>query len=160
MTPETSRNVNAQAPGERRKFVTFRADGRAFGIAITSVREIRHFSPITAVPGQPGHMLGVLNLRGTIVPVHDLRARLGGSSPPPTPENAVVIALTGDRTIGLVVDRVSDIVEVPSSEIRPLPPLESGGAEAAVQGIVQDADGMVAILDVAALFPDASGGNG
>ena len=88
------------------QYVTFAVGDRLFGIDIMSVGEIRQWTPATPLPHQPGWNRGVLNLRGAIVPVHDLRARLGGELTDPTPSHVVVIASIKDQSVGILVDAV------------------------------------------------------
>ncbi|MSU89458.1 chemotaxis protein CheW [Rhodobacteraceae bacterium 2CG4] len=148
---------NPEARAELRQFVTFRAAGGAYGVPITSVREIRQWAPVTALPDQPAHTFGLLNLRGTIVPVHDLRVRFGAPRVEPTPEHVVVIVWIGGRTVGVIVDSVSDILAIPGNRIRPVPMAPAGGVAAMVSGLVPAAGGeMVALLDLEAVFPECT----
>jgi len=97
-------------------------------------------------------MRGVLNLRGTIVPVHDLRARFGGPLTDATENHVVVIASIGDQTIGILVDAVSDIVTVSSEDIRPLPRTGEQANDTCISGLVSNGDEMVALLNLESMF--------
>jgi len=133
------------------QFVTFTVGEKYYSADINQVREIKQWQPATALPNQAHYTRGVLNLRGTIVPVHDLRARFGGSLTEATDNHVVVIVCIRDQIIGILVDSVSDIVTVAENEIRPVPDV-GGGDRELLQGLAETDDGMVAILNLEALF--------
>lgn len=140
-----------------KQYVTFLVGERAYGVDIVLVREIKQWSPTTGLPNQPHYMRGVLNLRGTIVPVHDLRARFGGGLTETTETHVVVIVWIGDQTVGVLVDAVSDIISASSEDIRPVPPSEADLDQSAIDGLVNAESGMVALLDLSTLFGAAPG---
>jgi purine-binding chemotaxis protein CheW len=140
--------------GEVEQFVTFAVGDRLFGIDIMSVGEIRQWTPATPLPHQQAWNRGVLNLRGAIVPVHDLRARLGGDLTDPTPSHVVVIASIKGQSVGILVDAVSDILTVRMEQIRPLPPNVDEVDESTIRGLVSTGETMVALLDLDRLFPN------
>lgn len=149
--------VAMQADGdvEVAQYVTFAVGERLFGIDIVSVCEIRQWTAATPLPHQPHWNLGVMNLRGAIVPVQDLRARLGGEPTHPTPSHVVVIASIRGQSIGILVDAVSDILTVSGGQVRAVPK-DVGEAEGPVISGLVDSDGsMVALLDLDRLFPEA-----
>lgn len=135
------------------QFVTFLVDDHSYGVDIKLVREIKQWSRTTALPNQPRHTRGVLNLRGTIVPVQDLRIRFGGALTEATENHVVVIVWIGSKTVGILVDAVSDIISVLPEEIRPVPSGQSVGDMSMLSGLVHAETGMVAILDLNSLFP-------
>ena len=135
------------------QYVTFAVGDRSFGVDIMSVAEIRQWTLATPLPHQPEWNRGVMNLRGAIVPVHDLRARLGGELTDPTPSHVVVIASIRGQSVGILVDAVSDILTVPAGQIRPLPPNVAEADDTTISGLVSEGDGMVALLDLNRLFP-------
>ena len=141
-----------------KQYVTFLVGDRAYGVDIVAVREIKQWSPTTALPNQPHYMRGVLNLRGTIVPVHDLRARFGDPLTDATETHVVVIVWIGDQTVGVLVDAVSDIITVSGEDIRPVPAGEADLDRSAINGLVSTESGMVALLDLDALFGAAAQG--
>jgi purine-binding chemotaxis protein CheW len=139
-----------ELPADSRQFVTFTVSGRSYGIDIGSVREIIRWTAVTPLPKQPTHARGVLNLRGTIVPVHDLRARFGGPLTEAGENHVIIIAWIGAQTIGILVDAVSDILSVASEGIRSAPASQESHL---IAGLVSaDQDRMVTILDLPALF--------
>lgn len=146
------------SPAQFNQYVTFRVDDRFFAADINQVREIKQWQPATPLPNQRHYTRGVLNLRGTIVPVHDLRARFGGSLTEATETHVVVIVCVVDQIIGVLVDAVSDIVTVSSTDIRPVP--DAGAQERnLLHGLVETEEGMVAILNLETLFEDDLGQN-
>ncbi|MEM1313484.1 MAG: chemotaxis protein CheW [Pseudomonadota bacterium] len=149
--------VHADASGYK-QYVTFMVGNRAYGVDIVAVREIKQWSPTTALPNQPHYMRGVLNLRGTIVPVHDLRARFGGSETEATENHVVVIVWIGEQTVGVLVDAVSDIIAVQAEDIRPVPAADGDLDQSSIGGLVTAEDGMVALLDLDSLFGAGAGG--
>ena len=137
---------------ETAQYVTFLVGEKTFGIVIVMVREIKQWTPTTSLPNQKAHMRGVLNLRGTIVPVHDLRARFGGPLTEATENHVVVIASVKDQTIGILVDAVSDIVTVSSDDIRPLPRTGEQINDNSISGLVSNNGEMVALLNLEGMF--------
>ncbi|SET43340.1 chemotaxis protein CheW [Oceanicella actignis] len=143
----------ADAPRSGQKqYVTFMVGDRTYGVDIVSVREIKQWTPATMLPNQPAYTRGVLNLRGTIVPVHDLRARFGGPLTEATDTHVVVIVWIGQQTIGILVDAVSDIITVSPDDVRPVPAGVGGADEKAISGLVNTEAGLVSLLDLEGLF--------
>ncbi|MBL8266119.1 chemotaxis protein CheW [Steroidobacter sp.] len=154
----SSVNGGAAAPGQ---ILTFHLDQEVFGVDIQRVREIRGWSPVTAVPETPSHVLGVLNLRGSIVPVIDLRARLGLERVTET-ATTVIIVLTvvsaqGKRDFGLVVDAVSDVADLSAKDIRATPPGITLSDRNSVPALATLGERMVLLLDVDGMLAGDSG---
>ena len=103
------------------QFVTFRSGDQEFGADIMAIREIRGWTPTTPLPHTPNYVRGVINLRGIVLPIVDLKARLGYSATEPSAKNVIVAVKCGNRTIGLLVDAVSDILTAAAAEIQPAP---------------------------------------
>jgi purine-binding chemotaxis protein CheW len=148
-----SAEAGMEPPADGRQFVTFTVSGRSYGIDIGSVREIIRWTAVTPLPKQPAHARGVLNLRGTIVPVHDLRARFGGPLTEASENHVIIIAWIGAQTIGVLVDAVSDILSVAADDIRTAP--LSPEAQMIAGLVTADQDRIVTILDLHALFAGA-----
>jgi purine-binding chemotaxis protein CheW len=143
----------AEADLETLRFVTFEVDGRAYGVDIASVREIICWSDVTPLPHQPEHMLGVLNLRGAIVPVHDLRARLSGERSERGRDSVVLIVEIGAHVAGILVDAVSDLLRVAPDAIRQQRQRAAAPGAGFIAGLVGAEEGrLVILLDPAALF--------
>ena len=141
---------------DTKQYVTFAVGDRLYGVEIVSVKEIKQWSPTTTLPNQPHFTRGVLNLRGTIVPVHDLRARFGGALTDATENHVVVIATIGEQSVGILVDAVSDILTVSPEDVRPIPTSARDMDLESISGLVNSGDDMIALLDLPRLFPMAS----
>lgn len=138
---------------DAKQFVTFAVGERLYGVEITAVREIKQWSPTTALPNQPHFTRGVLNLRGTIVPVHDLRARFGGPLTEATENHVIVIATIEEQAVGILVDAVSDILNVSPEDVRNVPSSAREMDHEAISGLVAREEMMIALLDLTRLFP-------
>ncbi|WP_408586740.1 chemotaxis protein CheW [Novosphingobium sp.] len=135
-----------------RELITFEVEGQVFGLDIMSIREIRAWTPTTRLPRVPHYVAGVVNLRGTVLPVVDLAARLGWSATEPTPRHAIIVTQLGAQVGGWIVDSVSDIVTVPSEAMQPPPP--TAGNDTVVpflEGLAAIEDQMVMVLNLQAL---------
>lgn len=128
------------------QLITCRLGAAEYGLDIMAVREIKGWAETTAIPHAPPWIRGVINLRGVIVPILDLRVRFGMSPTEPTRTHVVVIVQSGARTAGILVDAVSDIVAVSASEIRPVPEIGSAVPLRLLSGLVPREQGMVAII--------------
>ena len=114
----------------KRQFITFRSGEQEFGADIMTIREIRGWTETTPLPHAPVYVRGVINLRGVVLPVVDLKARLGATPTDANPKHVIVVVETGDRTIGLLVDAVSDILTVTAGDIQTTPELARDGSAA------------------------------
>lgn len=138
-------NATSQSP---RQLVSFLVGDQTFGVDVRSVREIRQWSPTTTLPGQAWYTRGVLNIRGEALPVHDLKARFGGPQTEPDGASVVVIVTAGERAAGLLVDGVSDILDVGADEICAVPDGAVEDDSGAILGLVPRDDRMIALVDV------------
>ncbi len=154
-TPPVLR-MPGNAAGPTQQFITFTLDDAEYGVDIMAVREIKGWSQTTAIPNAPRFINGVINLRGIIVPIMDLRARFGMASVRPTPMNVVIIITTGTRTTGLLVDTVSDIISVPPDAVRPIPDMGSGARETLLAGLVALNERMVSLVSLHFLIGTAA----
>ncbi|MAZ19029.1 chemotaxis protein CheW [Oricola sp.] len=103
------------------EFIAFRVGDQEFCVEITSTREIRGWSQATKLPHSPDYIIGVINLRGTILPIMDLSARLGMGLSQPSERHVIIVVHLRDKTLGLLVDSVSDILDVGPDHLRPVP---------------------------------------
>jgi purine-binding chemotaxis protein CheW len=146
-----------------REMVSFRLGEQDFCIDIMNVREIRRWTPPTPLPHAPDHVLGLVNLRGAVLPVIDLAQALGlGVASPGTARGAsgravVIVAMLGERVFGLVVDAVSDILSVPEEAVRPVPALGEFPDAGLIQGIAAVGERMIRLLDLAGVLRGAPG---
>lgn len=139
-----------------RKFLSFRLGAEEYGIDILGVQEIRGYTVPTHIANAPSEMLGVLNLRGTIVPVTDMRLKLGLSSPRYDDITVTIVLTLTDRVTAIVVDSVSDVVELGPAQIRPAPAVAQRTQATHIVGIgtVQQggSERMLILLDMQAML--------
>lgn len=135
-----------------RQVLSFQLGGETYAVDILRVVEIRGYSTVTRIPETPEHMLGVLNLRGNIVPIIDMRRRIGIEAVEPSALTVVVVlsveSSRGRRDFGLVVDGVSDVLDIPGENIRPAPDVVRNHGEELVNGLAQVSERMVLLLDI------------
>jgi purine-binding chemotaxis protein CheW len=134
------------------EFVTFYSGGQCFSIEISQVREIRRWGPFTAVPHSPTGVLGVMNLRGSVIPIYDLAARLGLSPTPENPRNVIVVVMHSDQTLGLLVESVSEIMSVPSDKIQITPEMRAESGQSPIAGLINTETGMTQIVDLSTII--------
>jgi purine-binding chemotaxis protein CheW len=146
------------------QYLTFMLAQEQYGLNILQVQEIRGWEKTTRIPNSPEHVRGVLNLRGTIVPIMDLRMRFGLPAEPYGKETVVIVVRTGqqggdERSLGLVVDAVSDVLTARDEEIIDTPEFGAHVPTENILGLVSDGTKMVMLLDVGSLLaadrPDA-----
>ncbi len=136
-----------------RQLITFQIGEQYLGVDIMAIREIRAWSPTTLLPQVPAHVRGVVNLRGTVLPVVDLSSRLGWGLTEPTQRHVIIVVRIADQLQGLIVDGVNDIVSIASEDLQP-PPSLGDGATSFLEGLVSVDDRMVMVLSLDALALD------
>ncbi|KIZ47556.1 MULTISPECIES: chemotaxis protein CheW [Rhodopseudomonas] len=150
-------DLDAPPGGEnRQQFITFTLGAEEYGIDIMVVREIKGWTDTTMIPNAPVHVRGVINLRGVIVPIFDLRARFGVGLTVPTSMHVVIIVAAGTRTIGLLVDTVSDIISIDPKAIRPVPEMGLPTEDQFLEGLVAIDNRMVTLVSLAGLFGNSA----
>ena len=136
--------------------LSFRLGEETYGVDILAVKEIRGWAPVTRIPQSAEHVLGVLNLRGAIVPIMDLRRLFALPTAEFTPITVVIVmslaSPNGHRECGIVVDAVSDVVDVPPEAIRPTPALSGAANADFIAGLAQVDDQMLILLDATELL--------
>lgn len=137
------------------QFISFAIGNDQYGVDIMAVREIKGWSEITHLPKQPDYMRGVLNLRGAIVPIIDLRSRFGQGLTEATALHIVIIVQIGARPIGLLADRVLDIVSFDLSQIQQIPQIGQLARNELLSGLVTHEGAMIALIDLTNLLPAA-----
>jgi purine-binding chemotaxis protein CheW len=128
--------------------LTFSVNGQPYAVPILSVQEIRRYAQPTSLPSVPSHVLGVINLRGTVVPVIDLRVRFGGVAPPVDRLTVILVVTVGSRYVGLVADDVSKVLAIQDGALQPSPQLAQHIDISFVSGLVRDGGSLVTLLDV------------
>jgi purine-binding chemotaxis protein CheW len=146
----------ADASDIRRELIAFRIGEQRFGVDIRTVREIRGWSPATPLPQAPAYVKGVINLRGTVLPIVDLGARLGLGSTVPTARHVIIVARVGMKTVGLMVEAVSDILTVAEADIQPTPDVSCDTVRMFVRGLIALEGDMISMLALDSLLPDAN----
>jgi len=119
-----------------RQLITFQIGEQFLGVDIMAIREIRAWTPTTALPHVARHVRGVVNLRGTVLPVIDLSARLGWGFAEPTARHVIIVVQIANQLQGLIVDAVNDIVSIESGDLQPAPALRADGASRFLEGLV------------------------
>ena len=142
-----------QAGAGSHQVLTFVLGNETYGVDILRVQEIRGWSAVTKIPHAPSHVLGVLNLRGSIVPIVDLRMRFALERAEYTTMTVIIVDVgqhsgAGRRDFGVVVDGVSDVVDVNTAEVKPAPELGSRSATDYIRGLVSVSERMVVLLDI------------
>ena len=134
------------------QFLTFVCAGEEYGVDILCVQEIKGWDGVTRVPYTPPYLLGVMNLRGVIVPVIDLRTRFGVQQRAPDSSTVVIVVRVntahGEKTAGIVVDAVSEVYSVTPDNIKPTPDLGASTDGACVKGLTSVDGKMVMLLDI------------
>lgn len=134
------------------QYLTFSLAGEHYGVEILAVREIRGWSKVTRIPQSPPFVLGVLNLRGAIVPIMDLRSRFGLPDKERESTTVTIIVAVDGRHFGMVVDGVSDVLDVETGMISSVPDFGQAIDSDYLGGLAQYADGMAMLLDVRKLL--------
>lgn len=142
------------ADGELLQLVTFMVAEEEFAIPILSVQEINRMMTITRVPQSPAFIEGVINLRGKIIPVMDLRKRFGVEPSTEESDSRIVVVEVANRVIGFIVDRVNEVLRIDSGIIDPPPSMVSGVDSEYVDGVGKLDDRLLILLNLDRLFSD------
>lgn len=130
------------------QLITFQIGEQYLGVDIMAIREIRAWSPSTLLPHVPDYVRGVINLRGNVLPVIDLAARLGWGLTEPTGRHVIIVVRIAEQLHGLIVDAVNDIVTVNEDAMQAPPSLSTDSASAFLKGLVAVEDRMVMVLSL------------
>jgi purine-binding chemotaxis protein CheW len=134
--------------GTPTELISFAIGDEQYGVDIMAVREIKGWSDITHLPRQPEYVRGVLNLRGVMVPIIDLRSRFGQGVTEATALHIVIIVQAAGQQVGLLADRVLDIVAFDNSQVRPVPRVSGTSALSFLSGLITSEAGMIALIDI------------
>jgi purine-binding chemotaxis protein CheW len=137
---------------DAQQYLTFRLAGEEYAVGILTVQEIRGWSQVTAVPHSPRWMLGVINLRGAVVPIVDLRLKFELERADYNEFTVVIILNVSGRVVGIVVDAVSDVITLGAEQIRPTPPLGGNADTKHIIGFGTLGDRMRILIDVERLL--------
>lgn len=134
------------------EIIAFRLQGQEFCVMTKTIREIRGWSPCTPIPQSPSEVLGVMNLRGIVIPIIDLSSKLGMASTTPSERSAIVVTEIHTMVAGLLVDRVSDILTIKGEQIQPIPDVATSFNSSFSDGIITHESGMICFLNLARMF--------
>lgn len=158
MVAGTAGRNRSQADRDLRQYLTFSLAGEEYGVDILRVQEVKGWTPVTRMPRMPDFVPGVLNLRGVIVPIIDMRARFGLERCDFGPTTVVVVINVGapgaSRAVGIVVDAVSDVVDVDSAEIKPPPGFGTVLDASFIRGLAEVGSKIVMLLDADRLLSE------
>lgn len=138
------------------KYLTFSLGSEEYALDILKVREIIGLLPVTPVPQTPERLRGVINLRGKVIPVVDLRASFGMASRDDDPKTCIIVVLVEDGLMGLLVDTVRSVVDVADDQIEPPPPVVGRLRVDYVLGMAKAADGLKILVDVEKIVSPAA----
>ncbi|HTH16134.1 MAG TPA: chemotaxis protein CheW [Magnetospirillum sp.] len=134
------------------QFISFTIGDEEYGVDITAIREIKGWLPTTSLPETPSYMRGVIDLRGSVIPILDLRARFTGALTEASSRHVIMVVNVDGRDVGILVDAVADILTVEPEAIQPVPEMEHGHRGELLKGIVAVEGRMVALIDLVRLF--------
>ena len=137
-----------------RELIAFRIGDQEFCVNIMSVREIRGWTPATPMPHAPSYVLGVINLRGVVLPIVDMSLRLGMKPVEPTVRHVIIVAQVGPKVVGLLVDAVSDILSINDDMIQPTPDVACDAVRSFVRGIISVEGRMISEISLDRILPE------
>jgi purine-binding chemotaxis protein CheW len=137
------------------QYLTFALAHEQYGLEILKVQEIKGYVPATPVPNTPTYVKGVMNLRGTIIPVVDLRAKLSLTETEYNQFTVIVVVAVGTKVVGLIVDSVSDVLNIPTSDIQAPPEFGSTVDVRFIDGMAKSGEKIVMLLNIERVLNDA-----
>ncbi len=138
------------------QFLTFSLGEELYGVDILRVQEIKGYTAVTKIPNTPPHIKGVLNLRGTIVPIVELRTKFGMSTIDYTTFTVIIVVVVQDKVMGLVVDAVSDVLDIEKKDIQSAPDFGNKIDVTFLNGIGKSGDKLISLLDIDRLLLDSA----
>lgn len=139
-----------------REYLSFLVGGQDYCVDIMQVREIRGGAKATTLPHSPSFMKGVINLRGTVLPIMDLSGRLDLDTESDTERNVIIVVAIDDKIVGLMVDAVSDILAISEGDLQPPPDLPADQQRSFVSALTIMENRMIRVLDLSAVLPSPS----
>ncbi len=144
--------------GKVNEMITFRVSGQEFGIDVMSVREIRVWTPATPIAYAPSYVVGMIDLRGVVLPIIDFAARLGFAPTQPSSRHAILVAEIGNQNIGLLVEGVSEILSVAADDVQNVPNVGSDTTREFVYGVLAKQKRMISLISIQGLSPSSDSG--
>ena len=139
-----------------RELIAFRIGEQDLCGDIRAVREVRGWTPATPLPQSPNYVRGVINLRGAVLPIVDLSCRLGLGSATPSARHVIIVARVGMRTVGVLVEAVSDILSVSEEMIQATPDIACDMVRSFVRGVIPIDGRMISLIALDGLLPEVS----
>ena len=154
------KGTKAMVEGDLRELVAFTIDAEEFAIDIASVHEINRAVEITRIPNAPEHVQGVINLRGKIVPIVDMRGLLGFEPKEARATSRIIVVEVGGMMLGFLVDAVSEVVRLPQAAVDEPPTFSSGVASSYIDGVGKVDDRLLILLNLRTMFAPSEGSSG
>jgi purine-binding chemotaxis protein CheW len=153
-TASKERNQQSGDTTDGSQFLTFQLGDEVYGVDILRVQEIKGYTTVTKIPNQPSYIKGVMNLRGTIVPIIELRTKIGMETIDYTAHTVIVVVVVQDRIMGFVVDSVSDVLNISKQDIQAPPEFGTKVDVSFLNGIAQCGANLIALLNIDRLLTD------
>lgn len=147
-------SVTATQNSSEIELVTFSVCSQIFCLKITEINEIRRWSPITVLPHAPTDVLGVMNLRGAVIPIYDLAACFSLGVTDQGGRSVVIVSSVNDKLVGLLVDSVSEIISISADEIQATPDVASESAKDSILGVIAFEDSMVRVVNLSSVISE------
>lgn len=145
----------SQTSHEIIQLVSFELAGEEYGIDVLMVREIIRIPAITKMPNTPNYVEGIINLRGTVVPIVSLRRRFGLAEQTVDRQSRILVMEVGDSLTGFVVDAVAEVIRITPTDIQPSPPIVQGNAaQEGITGVINHDNRLLVVLDLNRMFND------
>jgi purine-binding chemotaxis protein CheW len=141
-------NSQIGSSSDGNQYLTFALGNEEYGVDILKVQEIKGYTPATPVPNTPDYIKGVMNLRGTIIPVVDLRAKLALEQAEYNQFTVIIVVMVGTKVVGLIVDSVSDVLNIPKSDMQAVPEFGSTIDVGFIAGMAKAGEKIVMLLDI------------
>ncbi|OIQ48012.1 chemotaxis protein CheW [Psychrobium sp. nBUS_13] len=154
MNAETEMSVNSVDNDEMLQWVTFKLENETYGVNVMQVQEVLRYSDIAPVPGAPSYVLGIINLRGSVVTVIDTRSRFGLPPSDITDNTRVVIIESDKQVIGILVDSVAEVVYMKASEIELAPNVGTDESAKFIKGVCNRESELLILVDLDKLLSD------
>jgi purine-binding chemotaxis protein CheW len=152
-TQEPHQQIGLATDGSQ--YLTFSLGGELYGVDILRVQEIKGYTAVTKIPNTPPHIKGVLNLRGTIVPIVELRTKFGMPTIDYTMFTVIVVVVVQEKIMGLVVDSVSDVLNISKTDIQAPPEFGAKVDVSVLSGIGKSGDMLVSLLNIDRLLTES-----
>jgi purine-binding chemotaxis protein CheW len=154
MSDDRNNNAAADSNDEVLQWVTYRLDDETYGINVMQVQEVLRYTEIAPVPGAPGYVMGIINLRGNVVTVIDTRSRFGLPPADVTDNTRIVIIESEEQVLGIMVDSVAEVVYLKTSEIDSAPSVGTEESAKFIQGVSNRGDQLLILVDINKLLSD------